>query len=295
MAEQELRITYYEKKPLECPVCEREFPKEKLLSGRGRLIAGKLTDELRRLYEPSKKYGKLNPLNYPIIVCPQCYFAAFEKDFRKLPNESKEKAMSYSNSRTQLLMQTVGQVDYDEKRNDLSGAASYLLALNSYSFFDKNVSPTFKKGLAALRGAWLFGDLRDASEDDDEKKKFSYIQDMLYKKAYFFYRKMLDIQSSGEELLDGIQLGPDTDKDWAYQGFLYIVGILTLKLGFMESDLEKRAKMYIEAKRIVSKLFGSGKKSRSKPSEILDMSRDVYDKLTEYVKEIEEELGTKLD
>ncbi|MCK5268513.1 MAG: DUF2225 domain-containing protein, partial [Spirochaetes bacterium] len=76
--------------------------------------------------------------------------------------------------------------------------------------------------------------------------------------------------------------------------FLYIVSILQFKMGFLEKDLEKRAKKYIVTKRVISKLFGTGKSSKSKPSMILDMAHDLYDKISQYIKEIEAELGKKL-
>ena len=39
-----------------------------MMTGSGRLNAGELTEELRRLYIPSKKYGEVNPLIYYIVV-----------------------------------------------------------------------------------------------------------------------------------------------------------------------------------------------------------------------------------
>jgi len=295
---EELKLTYYLKDNVACPVCERQFVREELLSGRGRLIAGKLTDELRRLYEPSKKYGKVNPLNYPIAVCPDCLFAVYIEDFKKLPEANIEIARSHTDKRVQMIMQTFGPLSFEEKRNDLSGAASYILAVSSYSYFEKNVSPTLKKGLSALRAAWVLGDLKDLAEEGEntpDAEKFGYIQDIMYRRSLEFYDKMLTYSQSGHEVLDGMKLGPDMDKDWGYQGFLYTVSTLRFKLGFMEKDLEKRAKMYLETKRVISKLFGRGKASKSKPSEILDMSRDLYDKFSQYISEIEEELGISFE
>ena len=75
------KLTFFEKKQSVCPVCEAKFFREDLLSGGGRLIAGNLTRELRRQYDPSKKYGEVRPLLYPVTVCPVCYFAAFPQDF----------------------------------------------------------------------------------------------------------------------------------------------------------------------------------------------------------------------
>ncbi|RPJ07685.1 MAG: DUF2225 domain-containing protein, partial [Spirochaetaceae bacterium] len=75
------KITFFQNQKIQCPICGDTFYREELLTGGGRLIAGKLTDELRRLYEPSVKFGEINPLVYPITVCPSCYYAVFADDF----------------------------------------------------------------------------------------------------------------------------------------------------------------------------------------------------------------------
>ena len=63
------KLTFFEKKQTVCPVCDAKFYREDLLSGGGRLIAGDLTPELRRLYEPSKKYGEVHPLMPCVLLC----------------------------------------------------------------------------------------------------------------------------------------------------------------------------------------------------------------------------------
>ena len=55
----EAAISYYSKDQIECPVCGAKFKREEMYSGGGRVIAGNLTEELRRLYEPSAKYGEV--------------------------------------------------------------------------------------------------------------------------------------------------------------------------------------------------------------------------------------------
>ena len=52
-------ISFYAKEKMLCPVCKKSFAREEMLSGGGRMIAGDLTDELHRQYEPSAKYGKI--------------------------------------------------------------------------------------------------------------------------------------------------------------------------------------------------------------------------------------------
>jgi len=290
-----LKTTFYDKKPTACPICSQEFYRELLMSGSGRLIAGKLTDELRRLYQPSKKFGRINPLIYPIVVCPACLFAAFPEDFPKIGKDRRDMAEQFTERRVQLVDQTFGEIDFTESRDDRSGAASYVLAVSSYSFFDKSVAPSLKRGLCSLRAAWLLQDVIDASGDEKTKNKYAHVQDIMYEKAHQFYMISLDLMQTGAEAIEGVPLGPDVDKNWGYEGFLYIVSLLCIKTGHLVEDPEQRALGYVKAKRTISKLFGSGKASKSKPSEILDMSRALYDRLGELVAELEEQLGKKFD
>ena len=58
-SKKEVAISYYSKDQVECPVCGAKFKREEMYSGGGRVIAGDLTEELRRLYEPSAKYGEV--------------------------------------------------------------------------------------------------------------------------------------------------------------------------------------------------------------------------------------------
>jgi hypothetical protein len=250
---------------------------------------------LRRLYEPTKKYGKVNPLNYPISVCPNCLFSTFKEDFNRLPEKSIELVRGQTSRRVSLLEQSIGLISFEEERTDLSGLASYLLAIHCYSFFDKSAAPTIKKGICALRAAWMLGDLSEESEDEQAKEKYIYIQNIMYRKAHGFYEASLQYLQTGEEKVEGVFLGPGIDKNWGYEGILYMTSSLQFKLGYLEKDLEVRGQKYLIAKRVISKLFGRGKASKSKPSEILDMSKDLYDKMTEFVKQLEEELGHKLD
>ncbi|UZQ71171.1 DUF2225 domain-containing protein, partial [Treponema pallidum] len=57
----ESTVSFYSKERIECPVCTTVFQREEMHSGGGRTIAGDLTDELRRTYETSAKYGEVFP------------------------------------------------------------------------------------------------------------------------------------------------------------------------------------------------------------------------------------------
>jgi uncharacterized protein (DUF2225 family) len=68
-------------------------------------------------------------------------------------------------------------------------------------------------------------------------------------------------------------LGPDIDKDYGYDGVLYLNGLLDLLYGPRE-DKEKRIKDLTTAKRYVAKIFGMGRASKKKPSALLDQARN---------------------
>ena len=70
-----------------------------MFQGGGRLIAGKLTKELRRLYEKNKKYGRINPNDYVIVVCPKCLYASFPKDWSLLVGPDLDRMKSQSGDR----------------------------------------------------------------------------------------------------------------------------------------------------------------------------------------------------
>ena len=70
-------ISYWSKDKCTCPVCNKSFEREIMRSGNGRMIAGNLTDELHRNFEPSAKYGLIYPLIYEIGTCPFCYTSLF--------------------------------------------------------------------------------------------------------------------------------------------------------------------------------------------------------------------------
>src|SRR5208283_5339688 len=106
------KLTFFEKKQTACPVCNSKFYREDLLSGGGRLIAGDLTPELRRLYEPSKKYGEVQPLIYPVTVCPVCYFAALPVDFAAIPDTKVRAAELNTDERHESIAMILPSLDF---------------------------------------------------------------------------------------------------------------------------------------------------------------------------------------
>ncbi|MBN2324430.1 MAG: DUF2225 domain-containing protein [Spirochaetes bacterium] len=268
-----VRVSYYLKNPITCPVCGDVFKKEEMLTGRGRLIARQTTDELRRTYEPSKKVRELNPLIYPVTVCPSCYYSAYPEDFPSIVKEHTGIALSQKTKRIHDISLFFPIVDFRRPRNLFTGAASYILAVGCYSFMPKDRAPSFKKGLSALRAAWLFGDL----EDKYPGQNFGKLKRLLYCKAADFYERTIAYSQTGEERIESVKhFGPDLDKNYGFQGILFIASLLLFKYG-QSSDTEERAHKLESAKRTISRIFGSGKSSKSKPSQILDLSKDLYE------------------
>lgn len=266
------KLTFFSKKPIICPVCDASFYREELFSGGGRLIAGDLTPELRRIYEPSKKYGESFPLIYAVLVCPSCYYSAFPADYLEIP----EDRIAGLNQDTEKRYNSIGKIfpelDFTQSRTLNEGAASYYLAMMCYDSFPGEISPTFKQGLCALRCAWTFNDLHRKHPSDN----YDYMAKLLYHKARFFYSLAVERETSGAESLGGAKsLGPDIDKNYGYDGVLYLAGLLELHHG-PKSDPEIRTKALENAKRAVAKIFGMGKASKNKPASILDNARDLF-------------------
>jgi uncharacterized protein (DUF2225 family) len=277
----EAKLSFQSKEEYTCPVCGTVFRREELLSGGGRLNAGALTDELHRLYIPSARFGDVYPQIYLATVCPACWFAAMDKDFEALPRMNMEKVKMDRVKRVADINSIFSKVDFYKPRNLVSGTASQYLLVRCYEFFPKEFSPTSKQGIASLRAGWLF-------EEMDKKnpgQHYDWLAELFKKKAMFFYNEAIFREQSGKETLSGLKIfGPDTDKNYGYDGFLYLTALLRYKYGFLD-NLEVRAKVLDECKRTIAKIFGVGKSSKEKPGPLLESARKLYDDLTKELNE----------
>lgn len=279
-----LKTTFQSKKEYRCPACSIIFHKEELLSGGGRLIAGKLTEELHRLYEPSKRYGEVFPLVYQSIVCPECWFSSMETDFPLLPQENKDTVMADMEKRIKNARLVFPNVEFHENRTLMEGAASQYLTLSCYDYYNKQFSPTIKQGLASLRCAWLLDEL-------DKKypgQHYDWLAILFRRKAEYLYNRALDSEQNGSETLSGIKIfGPDTDKNYGYEGMLYMCAYLHYKYGPNNNEEERKTTLE-GCRRTIAKLFGMGKKSKDKPGAFLEHARKLYDTINDELKEAEE-------
>ena len=244
--------------------------------------AGELTRELRRTFIPSQKYGEVFPLIYPVTVCPGCYYAAYHPDFLEVPEEGREPIRGAEQTRIANVKLLFDAVDFSSPRGLAEGCASYYLATTCYDHFGKSVAPRFKQGLSCLRAAWLCNDLHRKRPNDN----YDYLAKVFYRKARFLYAYAVDLEQTGKQTVSTTRnLGPDLDKNYGYDGVLYLTGYLEFMFG-PNTDPEKRKQSLERAKRSVARIFGMGRASKDKPAAILDNARDVYDEIT---KELGEE------
>jgi uncharacterized protein (DUF2225 family) len=271
------KLTFFEKKQTICPVCAAKFYREELLSGGGRLIAGELTEELRRRYEPSKKFGEVHPLVYPVVVCPTCYFSAYPQDFAKLPDNQVKAAEVNVDERREAIGMIFPELDFISPRTLKEGAASYFFAIMCYDFFDRRANPTFKAGLSSRRAAWLFSDLHARYPADN----YDYLSKLFYRKARFYYMLSLEREQKGQEAFDAaLNFGPDLDKNFGYDGTIYVAAYLDYRYG-SEAQPARRVETLEFAKRMIGKVFGVGR-----PSIVLDKAKEIHERIGEEIKRL---------
>ena len=73
--------------------------------------------------------------------------------------------------------------------------------------------------------------------------------------------------------------GPDIDKNYGWDGLIYLCGLLEYKYG-QKKDPELRLKKLEEYKTAIARIFGFGKSTKSKPGPLLEHSRNLYDNLS---------------
>jgi uncharacterized protein len=275
------KITFFLKNTIHCPICEGDFYKEELYRGGGRLLAGKLTDELRRLYEPSRKFGEIYPLIYTLLVCPYCYYTAMPQDFNQV-EKSREKIKQNTERRKAVLQKLFGDIDFTKSRDLVEGIASHVFAVMCYDFADKRLAPTVKQAILSIRCAWLCNDMHAKSPNEN----YDYLAKIFYRKARFFYELAIEREQKGQETLTSAgQLGPDIDKNYGYEGILYLWGLLEYRYGNTK-DSGMRLEALERIRRVIGKAHGLGKASKAKPSAILEKVKDLYEKIG---KEIEDQ------
>lgn len=283
-SEQEKRpaISYWSKDSIECPGCGAKFKRELMLSGSGRINAGDLTDELHRKYIPSQKYGMIHPLIYDVGVCPKCFCAMSWADLIALEDQhSKDLIAQHKNDRMAQLKNIFPEADFEGEKSLLTGVAAYFCALLTYDYVTKELCPSMKSGICALRAAWLSMELNDSMPG----KNYDYLSKVFYQKALFFYNEAILAETERTEHSAELgNYGPDNDKNYGWDGAIYIRGLLEYKYG-QTDDQMARLKALSEAKVAIARMFGLGKSSKSKPGPLLEAARELYTTLGKILKD----------
>ncbi len=265
-------VSFFQRNPINCPICDAPIYREELLTGRGRLIAGNLSLELRRLYEESKKYGEVSPLIYTITVCPDCYYASMKEHFLKAPPSTLKKIDDDRHLRIDAVTEILGSLNFNHERGLLEGLASYYLAIRCYDYFPKDFAPVIHQGISALRAAWLADDV----ERHEKGNNFAYLSRIFYRKARYFYSLALEYEQKGVQTITNCaNLGPDLDKNYGYDGVVYLNGYLEYHFGPRKNE-ERRKEMLTKSKRSVARIFGMGKANKNRPLPLLENARELY-------------------
>jgi len=277
------KVTFYAKEPTRCPVCDASFHREELFSGR--VSADEMTDELHRTYKPLNAFGEVHPLVYELETCPSCFYSAFKQDFMPAGTKFSSTLRDRIETRTEEAAKVFTPLDYQSPRSLLSGAASYYLAMHCYELFSKEFAPTIKCAISSVRAAWLCHDLHAKAPGDN----WDYVAGLFYRKARFYYKAAIELEQTGKEPYSSQRyLGPDTDKNYGHEGVLYMAAMLELKYGPTDEQTARHERLKA-AKVSVARMFGFGKKNKSKPGPLLDKARDLYERLKTELQEGDDE------
>ncbi|MCR5765611.1 MAG: DUF2225 domain-containing protein [Treponema sp.] len=280
--EKKASLSYWSKDKCICPVCKKPFDKEIMRSGNGRMNAGNLSDELHRDYIPSARYGKVYPLIYDVGACPNCYAAFFWTDFSDIKKENvADRIYDSMDKRKKSAENIFPYFDLKHERTLFDGTAMYYLALQTYDLMDADALPTLKKAIISLRLAWLCNEINDRCSGHN----YDYISQCFYRKSLFFYQQALvNEQARTEKCSTLSNFGPDQDKNYGWDGVVYLCGLLEYKYGQKE-DIQLRLKKLSESKTAIARIFGLGKSSKNKPGPLLEHARNLYDELTKELKD----------
>ncbi len=287
------KISYFNKDKISCPVCGTKFHLENHFTGQGRLNSQGLTNDLRRLYSPTKKFGMVYPLIYHNIVCPECWFSALPEDFyfdAKKPTYDLDELKSFSEARKAHAQEIFPEVNFAKSRNLESGLISHFLAIASYQHYHSFSLKTAKIALLALRASWVIDDIIENSSHDAKKMKYlkEYFRFLAFKKFSSYYEQYYSPKKS--KFIEINYHGPDIDYDYGYKAFMYIFIYLSFEFVDTVSPLEEKIKVLNRNKITLAKIFGLGRSSKKNPSPFLENSRAFYEVLKNKIEELAEEL-----
>lgn len=136
-----------------------------------------------------------------------------------------------------------------------------------------------KKAIISLRLAWLTDEINKHCAGHN----YDVVAQIFYRKALFFYQQAVINETNKEEKSSTLpNMGPDMDKNYGWDGVIYLCGLLEYKYG-QQDDMQLRLKKLNESKTAIARIFGLGKSSKNKPGPLLEHARNLYDNLSKLV------------
>lgn len=278
-----VEISFFQKEASVCPICSAQFYIEKVFTGRGRIIAANMRNDLRRNYKYSEKYGLINLLIYNPLACRNCLYASLPQDFFGVSEKIKSNIASQKQKRIDFWEENFGEVpDFSKPRNLYSGMCAYILSNLCYALFSNEAAPTIKRAICSIRATWLCEDISQSKESteffagskDVDWEKIAWLLRIL---SFQIYQKAYEKIQTTQEYVDRVKsFGPDLDTNYGYDGFVYQFCYLGFEMIDLVEGEEQRHSKLFEYRTLLAKLFGIGKVSKSKPSPLLEKSRYLH-------------------
>ncbi|MGS0765142.1 DUF2225 domain-containing protein [Syntrophomonas curvata] len=181
-----------------CPVCENKFPVKMVRSSKLRL--DKIDSDLRQ------RFYDFEPLWYAAWICPHCYYANFNFEFKQVSDALKKKIMEQGQELKAKLA-----VNFSSPRKIDEVFTSYYMILQTLQV--GKVDPG-KAAKIWLRLSWLYSDV-----EDDEMCTFTSRQALeAYSESYFNTRRDTSVEQD--------------------QRLTLLLGELSLRLGQKEEALK---------------------------------------------------------
>ena len=281
-------VSFFQKEKTVCPVCNEKFHIETMYSGRGRVNTGDTLYDLRKLYLPTEKYGLFNPLIYYVIVCPRCFYATVPEDFNAIVDNGQiiYQCKNATKERKEFIINIFGKLpDFYRNRDHYLGGISFILSLLTYTLFNNNFSVNIKKAAMSLRTSWFIYDLcSEEDKSEGEREKYRSIYYYFRYLAWSFYDQfLLETQINVKSIENSKRMGPDVDKDYGFNGAVYLSALLGYENKEFCQDQNYLIKRFKEYRQMLNTLITKGKKNL--PIQFLEMNKALLKTIHVFIKE----------
>ena len=130
---------------VQCPVCEESFKVQSIRSSKLRL--NKVENDMRQ------RFAGFEPLWYLIWVCPHCYYANFNFEFKQVSAIHRKKLLEHAKD-----LQNKVKIQFSTPRKIDEVFVSYYLMLQSLQIANNDPAAPAK---VWLRLSWLYNDVQD--------------------------------------------------------------------------------------------------------------------------------------